>query len=135
MFYSIVCKQPSGTVSDFAPGNYEFGIFGPLYLWYQTGTGDSEEAFYESTFPVTVSTWQHVAVTLKKGDSVKFYINGIPAGIFPQTEQFGVVNNEPVRIGNMKSNDVSFYGTIDDVRIYDTALTADEVTLLYQEGQ
>jgi len=125
--YSIVDKQPSEAGS----GNYHFLIMSSgLYLLHQTGTG--EEAGYVSTSSVTAGVWQHVAVTLKEGDSVKFYINGTPAGT-SQTETFGFVNNGPVLIGTSSDFAIPFDGAIDEVRIYNRVLTAGEVASLYQQ--
>jgi hypothetical protein len=87
---------------------------------------------YSSASSVTAGVWQHVAVTLREGDSVKFYINGAPAGTLSQTEAFGSVNNDPLLIGKCLSQSGLFYGDIDDVRIYNKALSAKEISLIAQ---
>ena len=132
-FYCILAKQPSGTASSNYPGNYEFRIIqtsGILQLLHQTGTGTTYTG-YNSTIAVTAGVWQHVAVTLVEGESVNFYVNGVPAGTFPHNEVFGIVNNEPVRIGTRKDSNYWFNGAIDEVRIYNYALDANEVAELY----
>jgi hypothetical protein len=48
---------------------------------------------------------------------------GIPANI-----------NAPIKIGCVESEKF-FNGIIDDVRMYNRALSADEIALLYQQGQ
>jgi hypothetical protein len=111
--------------------NYMFGIeVGSLIFTHDNAI----ETVYFSTSSVTAGVWQHTAVTLKEGDSVKFYINGAPAGTSPQTGPFDSANNEPLLIGKWQDWDVWFYGDIDDVRIYNRELTAEEVQQLYQEG-
>ncbi len=132
--YCIAGKQPSGTASEYISGNYTFLIAGGyLNLWHQTDT-DGTEIFYGSTSSITAGVWQHIAVTLKEGDGVKFYINGELTETLPQTEVFGIVNNEPVRIGKMKSGDYIFKGALDDIRIYNKALSGTEIQQIYQQG-
>jgi regulation of enolase protein 1 (concanavalin A-like superfamily) len=66
-------------------------------------------------------------VTLLKGGQVEFYIDGISAGATAQTAEFGILNDEPIRIGGRKDNYSYFNGLIDDVRIYSRVLTLDEL--------
>ncbi len=132
----IVSKQPSGTARDNYAGNYEFRIAqstGYLKLLHQTSTGETY-SYYDSTSSVNAEAWHHVAVTLIEGGNVNFYIDGYPAGISPQQGTFGIFNNEPVRIGTRKDAYSWFNGKIDDVRIYDRALSAEEVRQLYRAG-
>jgi hypothetical protein len=134
--YCIAAKQPSGSATDDSPGNYEFLVAGSyLDFWYQT---DASGAFtlYESTSLVTLGEWQHVAITLKAGDKVRLYINGELAGIPAQMDTFGFVNDEPLRIGRIKTDDDAYWflGGIDDVRIYNRALSDTEIGQLYQQG-
>jgi hypothetical protein len=132
-YYEILYKGPSGTAWEVYPGNYEFEILkdsGRLEFEHQTGTGISCTN-YISTSAVTAGAWQHVAVTLKKGDSVKFYINGTPVGTSAQTTAFGILNDEPIRIGTRKDSFGLFNGTMDDVRIYNRALSDAEIQQIY----
>ena len=132
-YYFIVCKSPSGTAAVNYPGNYEFRVesgTGILQLLHQTSQGQ-ELSTYVSTTPLTAGQWRHVAVTLQKGGRVEFYIDGVSAGGAAQTTNFGILNNEPVRIGGRKDGYSYFYGQIDDVRIYDRVLSAEQITGLY----
>jgi hypothetical protein len=133
-YYFLVTKQPSGTAAINYPGNYEFRIkvaTGHLQLLHQTSTGQTYST-YTSTSGIGVETWYHVAVTLTEGGDVNFYINGLPAGTSSQSGTFGILNDEPVRIGTRKDTYSYFDGTIDDVRIFDYELNADEITQVYQ---
>ncbi|NQV32357.1 MAG: hypothetical protein HQ515_06660, partial [Phycisphaeraceae bacterium] len=128
-FYFITHKGPSGTAGDNYPGNFEFRTeanTGILQLMHQTGEGQTL-ATYTSDSPVTAGQWQHVAATLVAGGQVNFYIDGVPAGTAGQTETFGVLNDISVKIGG-RTDGYSFWnGSIDDVQIYDHALTAEEI--------
>ncbi len=128
-YYFVVCKSPSGTAASNYPGNYEFRIqsaTGLLEFGHQTAQGQ-EYVFYPSTTAITSGQWYHVAVTFLKGDRVEFYVNGESAGGADQTANFGILNDEPIRIGGRKDNYSFFNGLIDDVRIYSRVLTPEEL--------
>jgi len=128
-YYFLVCKQPSGTARDNYPGNYEFRTesgTGDLQFGHQETEGE-QYTFYNSTTSLTAGQWYHVAVVVTKGKSVDFYIDGMPAGSAAQTSNFGVLNEEPVRIGGRKDGYSFFNGFLDDVYIYDQAMTASQV--------
>jgi Concanavalin A-like lectin/glucanases superfamily len=128
-YYFIVAKAPSGTAGDNYPGNYEFRITvttGALQLLHQTSEGQ-DLSTYDSTSTVPVGQWTHVAVTLEQGGLVQFYIDGVAAGSGDQTGTFPILNDEPVRIGGRKDGYSYFNGQLDDIRIYDEVLPAEEI--------
>jgi len=128
-FYFLVSKSPSGSARDNYPGNFEFRLRtgdGVLEFGHQTSEAE-DYVFYTSSSPVTTGRWHHVAVTLEKGGLVHFYIDGMLAGTASQTADFGILNNEPVRIGGRKDGYSFFNGQLDDVRIYDRVLTAEQM--------
>jgi hypothetical protein len=80
--------------------------------------------------------WVHVAGTYD-GDTVKCYINGEVAA--ENNDANAVLylcqDTNDLAIGNMSDDDrAPFVGTIDDVRIYDYALSAEEVGYLASDG-
>jgi len=85
---------------------------------------------------VTDLNWHHVAVT-KSGSTVSFYIDGVayPSVSYSSTFQF----TTPAAIGvrgdliNANNND-SFAGSIDELAIYDRALTPAEIQSIYDAG-
>ncbi|UCD51965.1 MAG: discoidin domain-containing protein, partial [Phycisphaerales bacterium] len=128
-YYFIVAKAPSGTAADNYPGNYEFRITvtdGALQFGHQTSEGQ-DYVFHTSDLTVPLGQWTHVAVTVEQGGLVQFYINGAPAGRADQAETFPILNDEPVRIGGRKDGYSFFNGQLDDIRIYDEALPAEEI--------
>ncbi len=102
-----------------APGNYDFRTerSGALSLSYESGPGQPW-AHYESSVRLAPGRWYYVAVALKAGGEVCFYIDGKPAGSAPQAGKFGLINREPLRIGAKPDPYSSFHGVIDEVRIY-----------------
>ncbi|UCE47072.1 MAG: hypothetical protein JSW47_15870, partial [Phycisphaerales bacterium] len=133
-YYFLVCKQPSGTARDNYPGNYEFRTevnSGALQFGHQETEGE-QYTFYTSDSSIAVEQWHHVAVTIAKGDLVEFYIDGVAAGSSEQSTNFGVLNDEPVRIGGRKDGYSFFNGLLDDIRLYDRALSATQIQKLFE---
>jgi len=127
-YYFILDKSPSGTAPSNYPGNYEFRTnpTGFLQLGHQTSQG-TDYIFYDSTTKLTAGRWTHVAVTVVKGGQVTFYVAGVPAGSVAQSANWPVLNDEPLRIGGRKDGYSFYNGCIDDVRLYNRALTDAEV--------
>jgi hypothetical protein len=81
----------------------------------------------------TLNTWSHVAVTFD-GRVVRFYANG---ALLTETAYAYLPPDVAgdVRIGNRAgATDRTFNGAIDDLRIYERALTAAEIALIYNAG-
>ncbi len=81
--------------------------------------------------------WHHVAVTVKENVTISYpdvilYVDGIDdTRPSTDTEAFNLTADQDVRIGSRPaSNDRFFMGLIDDVRIYDRALTQEEIAWL-----
>jgi len=122
----MVTKQPSGTAPDNYPGNYEFRIKNDtIQFLHQTSEG-TDYSEYHSTLQITADEWHHAAMTVVEGDLVEFYLDGIPAGSTEQLGTFGMLNDGPLRIGGRK-DDRFFNGILDDIYIYDRALTAHQI--------
>jgi hypothetical protein len=76
--------------------------------------------------------WMHVAF-VRRGSQGQAYVDGRPSGGQHDLSVLGdLVNGQPLLIGRRRHEEtpVWFQGRIDDVRIYDRALTADELAVL-----
>lgn len=87
-------------------------------------------------FPMSgTNQWQHVAA-IYDGASMKLEINGVLVAPVLSVGQFSgavSVSDVPLRFGRRDSpNDNWFLGQIDDIRIYNRALSATEVQQLYE---
>ena len=81
--------------------------------------------------------WHHVAVTYAGGDSdsTSIYLDGAlqPASTLVGAPQSVDTRAGPAAIGRNVSGDAHYAGSIDDVRIYDVALGAEQVLALFNE--
>jgi beta-lactam-binding protein with PASTA domain len=78
------------------------------------------------TAALPLNTWTHLATTYD-GANQRFYVNGVLVGTTPGTGGI-VVSNGAIRIGgNASSTGEFFQGLIDEVRVYNRALSAAEI--------
>lgn len=75
--------------------------------------------------------WFHLVGTFQSGVGSKIYINGVLTGTLNTTTLIGHNNDFPLCIGRWGGGEF-FDGSIDDVRIYATALTQKDITELYE---
>ncbi|RLI33198.1 hypothetical protein DRO56_02280 [Candidatus Bathyarchaeota archaeon] len=85
-----------------------------------------------STSTCNNGVWHHIVVVFDRDSGIYLYKDGTPDGSSTSIvdHRGSLDNNEPLRIGRQESGD-HYEGTIDEVQIYDKALTADEVQSLY----
>lgn len=130
----IVCKETNWSCgfglgidqndSYYGTGNYAF----EFYCW----TIVSKYAVLAPITPAKLKQWNHV-VGVIDGTSMKLYLNGEMATSVDLTGTL-LASDNPVHIGAQNyRKDQNFTGTIDDVRIYNRALTPAEIKILYHE--
>jgi chitodextrinase len=101
---------------------------------------DGSDDFYAQTDDTTPTDGQlhHVAAVLRNRDALDFYIDGIAQSSSfngPLSTTGDIGNSSPLVIGMSSSLSQPFEGFIDDVRIYNRALTFDEVAALHAGGR
>ena len=109
-----------------------YGQFGNINQSFQLGSNSSIEFFSQwggsiSTPAVANNTWNDLAVTYS-GNTATLYLNG--ASVASGTFNLGTASNTTFVIG-MLDPIRALTGLVDDVGIYDTALSASEVQALY----
>ena len=82
-------------------------------------------------YPTDGTTWMHIAATYD-GAEIKIYINGILNKTKPGKFQIAT-NQFDLGIGAQDNGFRPFQGSLEDVRIYDRALNASEISALYQD--
>ncbi|SLM30995.1 exported hypothetical protein [Desulfamplus magnetovallimortis] len=141
-----------------APLNQEFGIINKNIYWQNTPGWGIEAgtfrplcdrtkfvaAFYltngswstdivVNTFALDFDEWYHI-VGVREGDTLKVYINGSLTGQYTAPSVTANVNNTtPIRIGQHAWRE-PFNGAIDEVALFNRALTADEIYSHFQTG-
>ncbi len=95
-------------------------------LTYRAYNGDTIETHFGPV--VSLNQWHHVVVTAD-GTKVILYLDGVGTE-FSQTQAI-VSFDDDLLIGSIYTGGSRFNGTIDDVRIYNRALSPAEITKLY----
>ena len=102
--------------------------------------GDQQSMSRFSEFgAVALGSWQHVAVVYDGTDSntaTKLYLNGLQIDTTTSRSGFSSIRDvdAPVRIGHFVEDNVMqqfFQGLVDEIKIYDEALTADQIQSLF----
>lgn len=86
-----------------------------------------------NSLPLTVNDWNHIAVISQTDNSKLVYINGVLATHTTASSPYGLVTN-PLTIGAASYSSEYFNGSIDDVRIYKSALTQTDVLNLFNNN-
>lgn len=99
---------------------------GGTALYKIDGETDTQDDYFVSTEADFVDKWKHIAVSFDN-KTAKTYLNGSLIDTMSVTDSFLTLD----RIGGM--TDVFYNGKIDDVRIYDNALSQSEIQTLVPE--
>jgi hypothetical protein len=120
----------SAGILDGTTGGYAFGLWDDGRLLLSKVYVDSTS----SSFAITdTNTFHHVAVT-KNGTAVVFYLDGVSQAVPPYNSTFefsGSAFAIGARGGDYGS---SFLGSIDEVSVYNRALSSSEVQSIYAAG-
>ncbi len=99
------------------------------YLSWDTGGGSYTCG--GTYFNLTASVWQHLLIS-KSGATETYYINGSSAGSCTGSSATIANNTLPIFLGNWSSGGSRYWnGSMDDVRIYNRALSVTEAKQLY----
>jgi len=137
--HHVIASDISGN-NGFYMTIYRASATNRLYLSVRNGT--SSETHYATIDGglLEFGRWYHIAAKYDKtAEEISYYVNGVKdsevdtvAGGFGSIAQ----NTQNMDIGHDTSISTSqFDGTIDDLRIYNRALSADEITALYNMGR
>lgn len=121
-YAALLCKSNTSSSTQ-----YRFSLLNNAF-----DVISNQKKFYKlipSSFDT--GTWYHVAIA-KKGDSCILYVNGnvmqtaITDGTYPSD------STQPLEIGRDYAGSIEYYnGKMDELRIYNRALTSQEVTNIY----
>lgn len=117
----VFSKEASGFLG------YSFGITGGIEVSALFGSteNEEEESYVEGPEDIIPGVWSHVALTFD-GTKLRLFVNGL---LVASEAAFGPIGGEgPLIIGANFFWGPAFNGKIDEVRIYDRALNAEEIT-------
>lgn len=118
---TVILKEINGGL---AYGLYA-NINAPAPGGYAHITGTTVSDGIGGTSQVALNTWTHLAITYD-GATLRIFVNGVQANSKPLTGSM-IVSANPLRLGGNAVWGEYFAGMIDDVRIYNRALTASEI--------
>jgi beta-lactam-binding protein with PASTA domain len=112
---------------DGAAGTTGAGARPASYLRANPVLSTTDRRVAASTGVLPLNTWTHIASTYD-GANFRFYVNGVLVGTTAGSGSINVANGA-LRIGGNNSSTGEFFrGLIDEVRIYNRALSAAEIT-------
>ena len=135
-----------GKVSNSTSQQYPFKIqlSGSNQIKFDFGTGLLQKGFISSSAEVS-SSWNHV-ICQKTGSELQIYINGTihASQSFSEltdnantyiTHPVNISNNSPLKIGGYNADGGGFQGYLDEIRIYNKALTTSEISTLKDRNE
>lgn len=145
--YSIWVKPASSPASGSATSILSIGSAGAdqfilLGNAYNSNTGwigggyhiGGTNSLYKNGSLPTVNTWSHLTLT-RDNSNIKLYINGVLSGSVSTNgnkPDYGANSGIVAAMLGARTNLIQFFqGALDDIRIYNRALSATEVTDLY----
>ncbi|MFN7562980.1 MAG: putative Ig domain-containing protein, partial [Prosthecobacter sp.] len=119
-----------GVVSKTSTGSWNNGYgLGQLGNDTTFGFWINNYATNRATTTLTTGVWQHVVATYD-GANIRLYVNGAQRSSFAYTAAISH-STVPLEIGNAVGGNFPWKGGIDEVQIYNRALSAAEVTARY----
>ncbi|KRD32054.1 hypothetical protein ASE35_13950 [Lysobacter sp. Root916] len=117
-------------------GGYVFGISTSRRVTLRL-SGSSRKAAYASLteMALTPNRWHHVAVAVARSTgTVQFYIDGNEAGAWPLQTEILSNTDAPLLIGAAVDGTAYFNDRLDEVHLYNRALSFDEIATVMAPG-
>jgi subtilisin family serine protease len=121
----------NGVVLDLNAASHVSVSFGDGY----GGGGPSHRRSKTGSAVLNADTWYHAAAVVRDATDMELYVNGVDdGGSYSGSGGSLAYSSGNASIATAHSAGIYFDGKIDDVRVYDRSLSAEEVWLLYQDG-
>lgn len=141
---SVSCWFRTNTLNSTSPNMWSFGenSFARIRLASSTSIGyyvrvGSSQVYgtYSAGKTLTDNTWHHVVYVFKNG-VVRIYLDNVQIGTtdHSSTATYMTCSSTAWHLAGYGANSENFIGSLSDVRIYATTLSADDVKELYQVG-
>jgi hypothetical protein len=106
---------------------------------FMQGNGGGDVVF-SGTTTVSDDKWHHLVFTFDRDVAARTYVDGVQDGgsVISQWSSVDMISPNPFRIGaynNTDGNPMAFFtGQLDEVRVYNKALSTDEISNLYNRS-
>jgi len=101
---------------------------------FEDAPGPADNSFVTDSDPISVNTWNHVAVTAINGGDSHVYVDGKDEGSFTNAGKADVTS-EGYYLGDLRAGrKIAFMGIIDEVVMFDTVLSAAEIGTVMSRG-
>jgi hypothetical protein len=134
-------RSPSGYFGGTTNSSVRSGVYfysnsnGSLLVYNRNSSGGNIDTLITSTGLVAENTWTHVGITFDSTSGTGLttcYINGVSAGTLNGTP----THSTAFTFGRSGDYTVEYFnGKIDQIRIFSSTLTSDQITELYTEVQ
>ncbi len=126
----------SSSADGFPARKFEVGLIETNRIVVYTGDGTtatSSSTFSDTSSPLSNNKLNHVVVSLSSNGVVGIYVNGVKSATATHTN-FGAPTITHYRIGSRNNTSLLNKGIIDEVSLFKSELTQDEVLELYNSG-
>jgi hypothetical protein len=131
--HRLLVRSGGGTVKDDGILFQINASTGVLELWVANGTSYVINGFAGTT-DLRDDQWHHVVWTWDRDVGNRFYIDGVQEAADTTVNSDNILSDGNFTLGGSAGIARSLHGALDDVRIYNRALTADEIARLYKSG-
>ncbi len=109
--------------------NYEFHVDTSRRIyWWWNNSGGTARSFRSPNNSIALNTWHHIGVVYSPTRQ-SIYIDGVERAFTTYANEILRTNNDPMEIGaDQGLNDRIWNGMIDEIKLYDRALSGAEVT-------
>jgi hypothetical protein len=137
--HTILAKRSSASFGNYPYSitvNYQYGIPSDYRKAHFSSAVNDTYQHLQSTSDVNINVWNHM-VAVVSSNNLRVFINGVVVLNTAVNNQLRTGNTSSLLIGSGGRPDYPaerFKGQIDDVRIYNRALSETEIQQLYHEG-
>jgi hypothetical protein len=120
-------------VKDYGlPGYWDFFISSANVLRFASSDGQPS---LSGTINVADGSWHFVSVACDRNGQSRLYVDGVPDGSAQTMIGGSVSSSSPIRVGSTNAGTVWFEGSIDEISIYNRALSSSEILNEFQTGK
>ena len=118
----------STTGESFALGT---GLQGNGYTWHQIASGVNNGREIQGNNIINDGQWHFITSILEMGNNTKLYVDGILDSSVAFPLSGSIINSINLNFGCNSNNTYYYNGNLDDIGIWNRALTQQEITGLY----